>query len=217
MVEDSKPSRLTGEVEAWISSIRVNIPYVGNELVDILTVQWARTRDRRLHESFLILGSILKKLGEDKIDYAYLNTEEFQQVLITCVEGIQRERTQEKRRAFVNILANALTSKPYSDRERAEWFAAVLGRQSKFHLLVLQAVASDTDTQEAIIRAVSDPGDRQALIGCAKDLTGPAFITEFKVPPAGTDDVETLRMIFGEAQLTANGEQYAKWLSEPST
>ena len=191
------------------------VPWVGSAIGEALTVKYAEARERRLKEAFDTLGDVVRGLGNVKLDKAYIASEEFQQLLIACIENIQRESREEKRRAFVNIIANAMIRRLFSERTRAEWYAGVLGRQSYFHLLVLQEVDGTDIEREAILSHFTDRGDRQALLGCAKDLTGAGFITEFDLPHAEVNELETLRQLFRTVQLTANGAEYVKWLSRP--
>src|SRR5205085_3481924 len=112
-------------------------------------------------------------------------------------------------------LANAMVRRLFSERTRAEWYAGVLSRQSYFHLIVLQGIGTDDIQWESILSHFTDRGDRQALLGCAKDLTGAGFITDFNLPGEEADEMIILRHIFRTAQLTANGAEYVRWLSAP--
>lgn len=202
-------------LDALIRSATGAVPFIGTALGELLTIRWTMARNRRLQDVFDRLGQLIAELGESKLDKKYIESEDFQQLLIICLDAISRERRDAKRQAFVNILANAMTARAESDRTRGEWYAGVLSRQSYYHLVALRAIVSTPEQRQQLIDSFDDSGDLRALIGCTKDLTGAGFIFDYVDADPSVPERTALEQIWNRAQLTSNGEEYVSWMSEP--
>ncbi len=95
------------------------IPYVGTLLNEAIFEGRARIKQERLEKFVEELAGILQTLESDKIDTAYIQSEEFVDFLEDVLIRAAKTRAEEKRRKLAAVLAGRLQhakSTPFDDR-----------------------------------------------------------------------------------------------------
>jgi hypothetical protein len=84
------------------------IPYIGGAL-DILLSSGIQKKSQKRFQNFLNeLESQLKNIDENKLNYSYLESEEFYDLFLQTSNLVVRTRLQEKIKAYSNILTSSL-------------------------------------------------------------------------------------------------------------
>ena len=85
------------------------IPYIGGALDAIMTTGLQQKREERYQYFLDELKNQIEKLSEDKLDYNYLNSEEFYDLFVMTSSYVVNTRIQDKVKAYTKILSSSLT------------------------------------------------------------------------------------------------------------
>ncbi len=82
-MQDNNPSKipdnkLPESPDPVIRSLAGAIPFVGTAIGELLTYRLTKVKEERIAEAFNRISYLVTKLGEEKIDKAYVNSEEYQ-------------------------------------------------------------------------------------------------------------------------------------------
>ena len=213
----SKQVKLYEETKGVESSILRSlaglIPYIGTAIGELLTSSWTKIREKRLEEAFSRIASKINKIEKEKIDQQYVKSEEFQHLLITCLNQISNEYNKEKRHYFINVLVNSLkVDKNAEERALAEWFTGILQRVSDYHFIIFKLLSySPSRRQKAFREMIKDKIARQAIFSCIRDLEGAGFITNvmYKENTLGRKVID-----WSSIRLSPTGEKLVEWISD---
>ncbi len=142
MTEDTKTEggfALTQPGQAWPKWVQIglsSIPWAGGPLSTYLGEKRGRKVQKRIEAYFSYVGAELKRLGEEKLDTAFLGSDEFGELFARGAEGAARATSDERIRRFANIvLNNMLASK--EARERAAGLFEMVNRLSDLDAFIL--------------------------------------------------------------------------------
>lgn len=115
------------------------IPYIGGPLDTLLCGKGAKVQERRFLNFVGCLRKELSKIEEKKIDYEFLESEEFFSIFQSAAEKSIRTHEQEKIHLFSRILSNsALTD--YSHTPHKEGFINAVADLSTTHISILRYI-----------------------------------------------------------------------------
>lgn len=115
----SKKTYVMKTTESVVRGIFGAIPTIGTALNEAIFDYRARLKQERLEKFVEELAGILQTLESDKIDTAYIQSEEFVDFLEDVLIRAARTRAEEKRRKLAAVLAGRLQhaqSTPFDDR-----------------------------------------------------------------------------------------------------
>ncbi len=125
------------------------IPYVGGSLATYFgEIRGQRIVDR-MNKYFKYFTQSLQELDENKIDHAYLGSEEFAELFVQGAEQAAKSTTDKKIRRFANILANQVVI-DLKSRQRTQSMMSFVDRLSDLDAFVL---ISYGDPHERSMRA----------------------------------------------------------------
>ena len=84
------------------------IPYAGGLINEVLFEARARLKQERLETFIAELAADVEKLGEEKVDRAFLMSEEFSDLAEDVLTRVSRNRFEAKRAHFRNVLTKAI-------------------------------------------------------------------------------------------------------------
>lgn len=195
------------ELDSVIRGFAGAIPFIGTGIGEALTYNLKKKREERLKEAFDNMSKMLIKLGEEKIDKEYVESEEFQHLLVTSLELVMKTIDSEKRKSFSKLLVNSISiDKTDEERRHAEWFAETLGRMSYFHLLAFKIICSSEKDRAKLIADMKEV-DKTALLSCVSDLESAGFLSF----PFSTPRPLDMHM-FKNTTLTTSGKDFVNWV-----
>lgn len=198
-----------------LSAALSSIPHLGGPLATILSGAWTARRETRLKEAFARVASLMRYIDRDKVDWDYINSEEFGSLVMFCLERIATEHRQDRRTQYANLLTNSALCDSPSAKTQAEWFAESLSRMSPYHILAFRAAQlSDPDLKQMLNQLKSLPGAWQAVLACLGDLRSAGYV-EFDIRLPVPAIIENLTELFSCARLTEIGSLFVAWIAEP--
>ena len=194
------------------------VPHIGGALTNILSGAWTKRKETRMREAFERVGSLLRLVDSSKVDWEYIRSEEFEGLVVLCLEHIVGEHRQDRRDLYAHILTNSVLRASPSAKTQAEWFAESLSRMSPYHMLAFKATRmAETDLEGFLRDVAAQPGALQALQAlqaCAGDLRSAGYVefdTRLPVPTI----ISNLVALFTWARLTEVGKLFVAWITEP--
>lgn len=112
-------TRVVKSTESLIRSILGAIPSIGTALNEAVFDRRARLKQERLEKFVTALAAALKVVESNKIDMAYIQSEEFVDFLEDVLIRAAKARAEDKRRTLAAVVAGRLQhaeSTPFDDR-----------------------------------------------------------------------------------------------------
>jgi hypothetical protein len=90
-----------------IRTLVAGIPYAGGPILELVDGLAQRRTQERLNAVFVGMKDCLDRLGEEKLDREFFDSEEFQSLLFLLIEKLQTTHDADKLKIFANALANS--------------------------------------------------------------------------------------------------------------
>lgn len=141
------------------------VPALGGSLSSILL---GVSGDRRFDRARKVIIELAQQLGEVQQEQeAFIRSEEFEDLLIEGLQRVAAERSEEKRRAYRQILLTAIRD-PDRSYDEVLRFLRILEQLQPAHLAVLRAYLAEPPASSDVMR-----GSRRRTLGDRlADLSG---------------------------------------------
>lgn len=94
--------------ESQLGIVISGIPNLGGPIDKLLSGRAQATAKRRIKEMFTYLQQEMERVDDSKVDLAFLDTEEFEDLIIGTMRAAAQTRQKEKLHLFAQILAGAV-------------------------------------------------------------------------------------------------------------
>ena len=137
-----EPSRILERYERSIipRAAVVGIPYVGSTIDVLLSGKASRRWQERVMSLLDELRIRLGKIEESHIDKGFLDSDEFQQLIIRVFQALQSSYEHEKITYFAEILSRVITKGSLRD-ERAERYITLVNELTGLHIRIIKLFA----------------------------------------------------------------------------
>jgi len=109
----------------WLRALINLIPHIGSSL-DIILASRGEIHKKRMFEFLKNLKEELSNIEEEKIDKAYLETEEFSDILLKLMEASMKSRDREKIRLYAKFLRGAVLIQDRSQVPLEDYLATLV-------------------------------------------------------------------------------------------
>lgn len=132
---------------------------VGVLIDEILFGIGDRIRGKRLEEFVKVLSEQVDKINENKIDNAFLNSEDFYDLTVNILNSAVKSKSKEKHKILASIFVDALNKRIEWDADLAQTFIMYVNDFTPKHILVFKyllknlSALANVDSYEALYLA----------------------------------------------------------------
>ncbi len=146
------------------------IPYIGGTLDILLSGYAARRWQKKVASMFEELGSNLAKITENQVNKEFINSEEFESLIIRVIQALQTTHEREKISYFANILSKVVTTELLQN-EKAQRYIGLVDELTGLHIRILKTFADrPREVMDASTIADMIGGDFQEIQAYCSDL-----------------------------------------------
>ena len=116
------------------------IPNAGGSIDTLIAGRASTIRLRRIEHLFENLRKEMEYLGEEKLDQEYMQSEEFDHLVMLAIEKAARTRQEEKIRYYARVLARSLQSEWSDKPDVVEELLNTIAELSPTEFTVMQAM-----------------------------------------------------------------------------
>jgi hypothetical protein len=117
-----------------------NIPIIGPFIDQMIKETSSKIGQSRANELLALLIEAMNLIDQYKVDYPYLESEEFYDLISKVVEKSMRDRYKEKRILYVKILTNSILIENKHLHDNSEDFLSILDDLTPKDLVVLKNI-----------------------------------------------------------------------------
>jgi len=158
------------------------IPYVGGTIDILLSGYSARRWQERVINLLNELKNKFEHISEDQINKDYIQSSEFESLIIQIIQALQTTYEQEKISYFANILTNVAIT-PSLQNENAQRYVKIINELSGLHIRILKIVNESQDSVRASDISKIIGGNFTEIEPYLSDLSAHSLIHD---PSAGT-------------------------------
>jgi len=116
------------------------IPYIGSSLDVLFASKGKEIIQKRINTFLSELHLEMEKVKEEKVDKAYLESEEFFDLLISALEKVSKTRSKRKISLYAKILKNAVLVDKVKDHDEPEKYLSVVAELSEDEILLAKII-----------------------------------------------------------------------------
>jgi CRISPR/Cas system CSM-associated protein Csm5 (group 7 of RAMP superfamily) len=158
------------------------IPYVGGTIDILLSGYPARRWQERVINLLDELKNKFEHINENQINKEYIQSDEFESLVIQIIQALQTTYEQEKISYFANILTNVAIT-PSLQNENAQRYVKIINELSGLHIRILKIVKETQDQVRASDISTKIGGNFAEIEAYLSDLAAHSLIYD---PSAGT-------------------------------